>query len=792
MDKRLFKQLSLSFLLLFFVAPLFGQFPGQGGGGFGGNTQSGGTPQGEFIELIDTFGVYYFFVDNPNEETPFSDTLLRHFQQYDVTRNRDFEYAHLGNPGSPARPLFFQPAFRRGFDIGLHQFDLYRIDKKNTPYYRLENPFTRAYYSQNNKDNLNFKGEYSRNFSDGINVSIYALRSNHLGQFRNQRARNTAFANNWWYHDKKGKYDGYLALTSNSNVHQDNGGIVPIPENLAVANPITLPVNIDDGSMTKHTQRSFTYTQYYKLIGAVPVVPAQPEIKTQRGARPPGTLPPSNLTPKDSLMLDSLMQRPIPEKKPADLGELMTKDSLLLPIIPTDSLISDSIVINSIVTDSVIIDSVITKLNPADSIVTPAAPILKDTLLQDSIQKDSVRGERNSYRRFSTDSLGVNGPGGFRPPPPISTGPPKRAITLGHQIAYHSNRYLFSDTSPDEAIYDEKYLTHDIGIRNYIRHQKVENDFRISTFKLRNNNNKVRKQRDLLEAGIMHTLHFVTQENEQRTLNNLFLHGRFNFNPKDRLKIKTYFHYGFLTNLGDYRLNGTLEYNLPTLGSLEVGLVQQAYSPSLIANRLILSETVVWENDFNKIFETSLKATLRVPRFDFEISGHYHLINNYQYFGDDGTPEQTGTAISVGQLMIKKHFKFWKLHLDNKIILQQNSSGSILRMPRLLTKQSFYFAGYLLKKALFSHVGVDFRLNDDFIGDAYFAPTGQFQLQNQQILRAYPLLDVFVDFKVKEFRFFAKYENLTRTWYPATAFQTYLHPERYTAFRFGVSWRFLN
>ena len=72
---RLFKQLFLPLLLLFFVAPLFGQIPG--GGGFGNTRgQTGGSPQGEFVEVIDTFGVQYFYVDNPNDETPFADTCL--------------------------------------------------------------------------------------------------------------------------------------------------------------------------------------------------------------------------------------------------------------------------------------------------------------------------------------------------------------------------------------------------------------------------------------------------------------------------------------------------------------------------------------------------------------------------------------------------------------------------------------------------------------------------------------------------------------------------------------------
>jgi len=769
---RLSKQPFLFFLLLLLTTPLFGQFPGQGGLG---NTSGQPSRQEEFVELVDTFGVFYFFVDNPNEETLFSDTLLAGFQQYDPIRNRDFEYTNLGNQGSPARPLFFQPAFRKGFDIGFHQFDIYRIDKTNIPYYRLQNPFTRAAYSQNNKDNLNFKGEYSRNFADGINMSIYALRSNHVGQFRNQRARNTSFANNWWYHDKRGKYDGFFAIVSNSNLHLYNGGIEPSQENITVQNPITLTVNIEDGATTKYTQRSFTYTHYYKLIGAVPTVPAAPPIQSRRGARPPGSFPPSSLTPRDSLMLDSLMHPQKSGKLTLDTTNLVTRDSLITTPVPTDTLINET--------------------NPSDSIVPPVESIVKDTLFKDSIRGDVTLGDLGLGKRFSADSLGVDGPiPNIPPPPPLisnQSGPPKRAITLGHQLGYHSDRYLFSDTSPDTSFYDLKYVTSQRGIRNFIHHQKIENDFRISTFKLRDDNGKSRNQRDLLEAGLTHTLHFVTQENEQRTLNNLFLHGRFNFNPRNRLKINTYFHYGLLANLGDYRVDGNLKYNLPTLGSLEVGLVQQAYSPSLISNRLLLSETLVWENDFNKIFETSLKATLSIPRFELEISGQYHLINNYQYFGTDGTPQQTGTAINVGQLMVKKHFKLWKFHLDNTIILQQ-TTNTVLRMPKLLTKQSFYFAGFLLKRALFSHVGIDFRLNNDFRGDAYFAPTGQFQLQDESVLRAYPLLDIFVNFKVKEFRFFAKYENLTRQWYPVLAYQTYLQPERFSFFRFGVSWRFLN
>ena len=167
------------------------------------------------------------------------------------------------------------------------------------------------------------------------------------------------------------------------------------------------------------------------------------------------------------------------------------------------------------------------------------------------------------------------------------------------------------------------------------------------------------------------------------------------------------------------------------------------------------------------------------------------MINNYQFYGIDGSPQQTGTAINVGQIMIKKHFKFWKFHFDNTLILQQ-TSNSVLRLPQLLTKQSFYYAGFFLKRSIFTHLGFDFRLTDDFMGDAYFAPTGQFQLQNDREFRAYPLIDLFINFKVKQFRFHFEYENLVNTWSSRVVFQTLQHPERLNSVRLGVSWRFLN
>ena len=83
----------------------------------------------------DTFDFTYFFQDNPGQEYPFKDTLLNNnFQQYDPVREGKLDYANLGYLGSAHHQLTYQPLFRQGFDIGFHQFDLYKFQGATLPF----------------------------------------------------------------------------------------------------------------------------------------------------------------------------------------------------------------------------------------------------------------------------------------------------------------------------------------------------------------------------------------------------------------------------------------------------------------------------------------------------------------------------------------------------------------------------------------------------------------------------------------------------------------------------------
>ena len=211
------------FTHIFFSILLFGvatasHAQGRFGGNLGSAFSGGGGGSGSLgMVVLDTSEIHYFYAGNPNEIYPFSDSLLESIHQYDPIRQQAYNYSHLGNLGSAHRPLFFQPALRRGFDVGLHQFDLYRMSADDVRYYRVTQAFTQAIYTQGPTQSDGQLGiRFSRNFAKGLNLTLEHRRINNGGAYDFQRATDSGVAAGLWYHNKDGRYDGYLCLVSNS------------------------------------------------------------------------------------------------------------------------------------------------------------------------------------------------------------------------------------------------------------------------------------------------------------------------------------------------------------------------------------------------------------------------------------------------------------------------------------------------------------------------------------------------------------------------------------------------
>ncbi|MEZ4991003.1 MAG: putative porin [Saprospiraceae bacterium] len=244
-----------------------------GSGGFDTDSdRSRGEFEDQLAEEPDTFGVFIFFADNPNEEREFADTSLhRYFQQYDPARQRELDWRTLGNLGSAAEPFVYQPRARQGFDVGFHQFDLYLTRADQLPFYRLERAFTQVEYTQGSEQADGYmKARFSRNFANGLNFSLYYDKIAQIGrfdQYPNQNSRNTTFGGGMWFHSQNERYDGFLSIVANTIEQEDNGGLDSLPINGGqFADPSSSVVRLEDGQ-TRHTHREFSYKHYYRFGG---------------------------------------------------------------------------------------------------------------------------------------------------------------------------------------------------------------------------------------------------------------------------------------------------------------------------------------------------------------------------------------------------------------------------------------------------------------------------------------------------------------------------------------------
>ncbi|MCC6460162.1 MAG: hypothetical protein IT260_06810 [Saprospiraceae bacterium] len=371
----------------------------------------------------------------------------------------------------------------------------------------------------------------------------------------------------------------------------------------------------------------------------------------------------------------------------------------------------------------------------------------------------------------------------------------KRVLRASHTAEWRKRTFKFSDpgTTPgtgmrNDTLFYDNFLVDARGIRHVWNLRQLDNTFTINTFKAK----RPGHPSDELALGLTHHLFILEQEPvPDSTFSNLFLTGSLSLTPSERFAFEARGDLGVLANFGEYQAKGSLKIGLGKAGEFRAALLSQRRPPSMLQYRLFLSKRPFWQNDFVKPVETSLSATYALPKAGLEITGSTQLVNNYLYFDQQGLPVQTGSPVQVAQLLIREDFRLGRVHFDNTVALQKSNRDDVLRLPTWFTRNSLYYAGPLFKKNMILSAGVDFRLNSEFMPDAYQPVTAQFYLQDSLNAKPYPWIDVFIAFKVQSFRFFFRYENLSTLWDDQSVFyQTARHPQPFGAVRFGIAWRF--
>lgn len=254
-------------LLLFNNIFLISQRPanvGQGGGGGRPNQQNVLSEDNG----PDTTIYEYVLTDDIFRKTPRVDTLADiSFMKKNMLIPAQGDFVNTGNFGSAVYPLIYKTEINSGFNTGYNQYGIYKISLNNFRFYEQNRPISDLYFSQlSNQENINVRADFSRNFSDGLSLSVNYLRISQKGFYTGQDTKSTAFGIGMRYKSKSEKYNAFLIFIHNANQEGHIGGIIN-PDDLNERFKKDISVILSEAN-TRQQERNLSFVQYYKLTGS--------------------------------------------------------------------------------------------------------------------------------------------------------------------------------------------------------------------------------------------------------------------------------------------------------------------------------------------------------------------------------------------------------------------------------------------------------------------------------------------------------------------------------------------
>lgn len=369
-----------------------------------------------------------------------------------------------------------------------------------------------------------------------------------------------------------------------------------------------------------------------------------------------------------------------------------------------------------------------------------------------------------------------------------------------HQINYRATRYKaynkFGTTrstiqKTNDSLFIGDLSTDERGVRFFTKVRNIDNKIFLSAF-AKNQHQTIGSKGNNFETGIRHQLFYVDNEKNTTVVNNLFAFGKVEFNNIKAFQLNTYAHFGIAAaNIGEYKVEGNLALNMGIAGKLEGQLMQQRIQPTLVQRQLYNVQKELWNNDFNKVLETSFSGKYSLAKIGFSAEMVYQLLNNYIYYTTYSRPIQQSSPINVFQIKLSENYRLKHFGVENFISFQKSSDAAI-HLPSLTGKHGIFAEGKLFrKKVMLARIGLDLRYTTEYKADAYNPLTGQFYWQDTYTMPFYPAVDAYISARVDKTRIFIKIENATKWLSPTKVFYTVPYYPMYdTYLRVGLHRRF--
>ena len=204
-----------------------------------------------------------------------------------------------------------------------------------------------------------------------------------------------------------------------------------------------------------------------------------------------------------------------------------------------------------------------------------------------------------------------------------------------------------------------------------------------------------------------------------------------------------------------------------------------------------------WSNNFKNE---------KLSQFDFSaktkwvnLSATYKIMNDYLYFDNIQNtlttltvkPFQYDQTINYFSLKASKEFKYRNFALDNTLLYQEvQQSNQVLNVPQFVTRNTLYYTGYVFKKAMQIQTGITLQYFTKYFANDYNPLIGEFYVQNETKIGDFPMLDFFINARIRQTRIFLKAEHFNSSFTGYDYYTAPNYPYRDFMIRFGLVWNF--
>lgn len=215
---------------------------------------------------LDTINYQYYHTEDIYTLYPSDDTLLdsRYLQKV-VLWDENQHYVNSGNYGASLWPLIFRPETFMGFNVGIHNYNIYQVRPEKFKYYAPNAPVSDLFFSQlGTQNNLMVGADFSRGFTNGISMSLNYKRLSYAGQYLGADTKSTGFGIAFRYESPNKRHNTIFLFTQNANEEGHNGGVVN--DSLVRDNPFrrSVPTRLREAT-SRQQEQSFIWHQYFKL-----------------------------------------------------------------------------------------------------------------------------------------------------------------------------------------------------------------------------------------------------------------------------------------------------------------------------------------------------------------------------------------------------------------------------------------------------------------------------------------------------------------------------------------------